>query len=237
LFVDAGWIFRVDHIHAYVLNANAHQKKRYVSVTPGIGHVSSTVEDLALLHYADDDLGNWRGVHAESRFWTMIFSLLFADIIFMPVVGAFHSPFQSKPFDLNTADFTSVRRCAINQRMASIRRGDSRPIITRSWSAHFDKKIPGVFWHLLRIEDICDILDGLGGLALSYMMKLLADDYGAWSIGAPDLLLWKKTNDFPAMVKFVEVKSSNDHLTEQQQAWFTALHDAGVDVAICKVSS
>ena len=237
LFVDVETVLRVDNICARALNANAKEKKRYASLRVGMGRVSLTVEDLALLHYAGDDCGNWRGVHVESRFWTMLFSLLFADVIFMPVVGAFRSPFQSTPFDMYTANFTSVRLSAINQRLASIRRGDSRTIIIRSWSAHFGRKISGIFWHLLRIEDLCDILDGIGGMAIHYMMKLLMLDYRVWSIGAPDLILWRKTTNSSAEVKFVEVKSSNDHLTERQQAWLSALYEAGVDVAICKVSS
>lgn len=241
LFLDVETVIRVDNICARALNANAKEKKRYASFIPskvvGMGRVSLTVEDLALLHYAGDDCGNWRGVHVESRFWTMLFSLLFADVIFMPVVGAFRSPFQSTPFDMYTANFTLVRLSAINQRLASIRRGDSRTIIIKSWSAHFERKISGIFWHLLRIEDLCDILDGIGGMAIHYMMKLLMLDYRVWSIGAPDLILWRKTANSCAEVKFVEVKSSNDHLTERQQAWLSALHEAGVDVAICKISS
>ena len=66
-------------------------------------------------------------------------------------------------------------------------------------------------------------------------MGLIAEDTSGWTGGAPDLLLWRHSSCEPK-VKAVEVKSKNDQLSDQQRAWLLALRDAGVTVAVCRVS-
>jgi hypothetical protein len=57
----------------------------------------------------------------------------------------------------------------------------------------------------------------------------MAEDYGGWCGGAPDLLLWRPTTAAAAAaVKAVEVKSRNDSLSDEQRAWLLVLRDAGV---------
>ena len=92
-------------------------------------------------------------------------------------------------------------------------------------------------WILLSLDDLCDIVDGLGGSSLADIMGLLAEDFSSWSSGAPDLLLWQRRANSVIHVKAVEVKSANDRLSDQQRAWLLALRDAGVSVAVCRVSS
>ena len=106
-------------------------------------------------------------------------------------------------------------------------------MIRAAWRHHHRSAIPGVSWTLLTLEDLCEIVDGLGGVPLASIMGLMADDYSGWSCGAPDLILWRSASD--EQVKAVEVKSTNDRLSDQQRAWLLALRDAGVQVAVCKV--
>ena len=57
------------------------------------------------------------------------------------------------------------RSASINERLSRIRKGEARILLMRAWSAHFDYGLVGACWAVLRIEDLCTIVDGLGGTA------------------------------------------------------------------------
>ena len=52
----------------------------------------SAVEQYALSHYKN--LGYSEGIHGEGSTFSMLFSLLFWDVIFKNISNAFVSPFQ-----------------------------------------------------------------------------------------------------------------------------------------------
>jgi Fanconi-associated nuclease 1 len=230
--LDVEWEAPIDMIRATALNANAPDKNRYCTILDN-GDATVSVECLAMEHYADTE--NWRGVHSETRVWTTLFVLLFADVILLPIPGVFQSQFQIAPLDFGTDSFVAKRLPAIADRLALIRKGDGKGIVRTMWHKFYGCAIQGVSWILLSLVDLCDIVDGLGGTSLADIMGLLAEDFSSWSSGAPDLLLWQRRANSAIYVKAVEVKSANDRLSDQQRAWLLALRDAGVSVAVCRV--
>ena len=231
---DILWEAPIDSIRAQALNGSVREKKRYCTISE-VGEATVSVEELAIMHYAEEDAGSWRGVHSESRAWMTLFGLLFADVILSPVPGVFHGPFQSAPLDLGTDSFVEVRRDDITKILSEIRRGEGPKIVRDVWRRYYGTAIYGVSWVLLSLDELCDIILGLGGAALAEVMGLIAEDTSGWTGGAPDLLLWRHSSCEPK-VKAVEVKSKNDQLSDQQRAWLLALRDAGVTVAVCLVS-
>ena len=231
---DILWEAPIDSIRARALNGSVREKKRYCTISE-VGEATVSVEELAIMHYAEEDAGSWRGVHSESRVWMTLFGLLFADVILSPVPGVFHGPFQSAPLDLCTDSFVEARRDDITKLLFEIRRGKGTKIIRDVWRRYYGTAIYGVSWVLLSLDELCDIILGLGDVALAEVMGLIAEDTSGWTGGAPDLLLWRQSSCEPK-VKAVEVKSKNDQLSDQQRAWLLALRDAGVTVAVCRVS-
>jgi Fanconi-associated nuclease 1 len=231
---DILWEAPIDSIRAQALNGSVREKKRYCTISE-VGEATVSVEELAIMHYAEEDAGSWRGVHSESRAWMTLFGLLFADVILSPVPGVFHGPFQSAPLDLGTDSFVEVRRDDITKILSEIIRGEGPKIVRDVWRRYYGTAIYGVSWVLLSLDELCDIILGLGGAALAEVMGLIAEDTSGWTGGAPDLLLWRHSSCEPK-VKAVEVKSKNDQLSDQQRAWLLALRDAGVTVAVCRVS-
>lgn len=232
-----------------------------------VGDIAATVsvEELALAHYASAAGGGWRGVHSEGTAWTTLFGLLFADILLtcppgVPKRDVFRSDFQSAPLDLDADLFLPRRHRAVSARLEEIHGepGAASRLLTGAWMTHYGSALRGVSWTLLTLRDLRDVAEGLGGAALANVCALMAEDYGGWSGGAPDLLLWRPAAFSPApasaqalssfsreilseihaeaaAAKAVEVKSRNDTLSDQQRAWLLALRDAGVTVALCKV--
>jgi Fanconi-associated nuclease 1 len=102
----------------------------------------------------------------------------------------------------------------------------------------------------------------LGGPALAALCDALAADRKALDAGLPDLLLWRVEGRAPhapfapapphglggadapelalppgarVAVRFVEVKSPNDKLSDKQRVWLRILRAAGVDARVCRV--
>jgi Fanconi-associated nuclease 1 len=58
----------------------------------------------------------------------------------------------------------------------------------------------------------------------------MAQEYQARGGGIPDLFLWDSVNK---EVKFSEVKSENDRLSDTQRLWIHVLMGAGIRVELC----
>ncbi|PPQ99096.1 hypothetical protein CVT24_009363 [Panaeolus cyanescens] len=188
------------------------------------------VETRALQHY--EDLG--LRMHAETSILTMLFALLFWDIIFASVPGAFETPFQTCPLDMFEDAFYYARKRLIEDRLAQIRAGEACEILTR----HDDQYRPkgtwclGVNWERCTKQELLQIVECMGGKSLAHICNLFCQDYSGRSSGGPDLIIW---NYSKKVCKFVEVKGPGDTAKANQTLWFDSLKRADSDVDLCKV--
>ena len=92
-----------------------------------------------------------------------------------------------------------------------------------------------VNWDSLKMTQkrLSDIATVLGGKRLSAILRNYAEDFKFWNHGMPDLILWNKET---SVVKFSEVKSENDHLSEVQKAWLNYFSDAEIPCEVCYVN-
>ncbi|KZT57584.1 hypothetical protein CALCODRAFT_452810 [Calocera cornea HHB12733] len=193
------------------------------------GEVS--VELLALEWYEDR---GYRGFHAEGRIVSTLFTLLFFDILYMPVPGAFETKYQTAPLDLSYDTFYASRREAIDLRLAQLRAGQGPRIIAEV----DDRERPnqtwcvGVRWDMFEKSDLVEIAEGLGGDGLAVICQLLCEEYGQRGGGVPDLIIW---NAAEKTTRFVEVKGPGDNLMETQKIWADVLLSAGVVMEVCRV--
>ncbi|EJU00598.1 hypothetical protein DACRYDRAFT_108664 [Dacryopinax primogenitus] len=190
-----------------------------------------TVEKLALEWY---EKRGYRGFHSEGRIVSTLFTLLFFDILYMPIPGAFETKYQTAPLDLTYDTFYSVRREAIDKRLEELRAGQGPRIIAdvddrerpnQTWCV-------GVRWDMFEKGDLVGIAEGIGGEGLSAICRLLCEEYGQRGSGVPDLIIW---NAAKKTAKFVEVKGPGDNLMETQKIWADVLLCAGVDMEVCRV--
>lgn len=196
------------------------------------GEVS--VEELALEHYAT--LG-YKGYHSEGRILMHIFTLLFWPVIFDDSIpGAFETRFQSCPLDLVHDTFFPVREEAIMRRLKQIEGGmapefirevDDRERPRKTWAV-------GARWDDFPLEDVLNIVEGLGGIGLSVICRLLAEEYSCRGSGVPDLIIWKE-NSKECM--FVEVKGPGDQLRENQRVWIDVMVRNGIAVEVLRVEN
>ena len=90
-------------------------------------------------------------------------------------------------------------------------------------------------WDSLKLTQkrLSEIGSILGGQCLSKILGNYARDYKYWNHGMPDLILWcKETN----RVKFSEVKSENDRLSDVQIAWLNFFTENGIKAEACYIN-
>jgi len=99
--------------------------------------------------------------HSETRILTTIFGLLFWDIIFADVPGAFDTPYQYAPLDLFHDSFYRARKPLIDKRLKEIEDGQAGEILSRHDDNYREKKVvcACVSWDLCPKEDLVNILD------------------------------------------------------------------------------
>ncbi|EJD02252.1 uncharacterized protein FOMMEDRAFT_147288 [Fomitiporia mediterranea MF3/22] len=190
------------------------------------------VETLVLHYY---ELDGYKGFHSEASIISTIWGLLFWDILFSSVAGAFETPYQSAPLDIATECFYFARKDAIEERLQEIKDGKAPEILTTTDDKYRENNTMcvGVRWNDFSKQDLVEIVTCLGGEGLSVICQLFCEDYGGRHSGVPDLIVWRMSDN---LAKFVEVKGPGDNLSENQKVWIDVLRQAGVNVEVCRVA-
>lgn len=192
-----------------------------------------SVEAMCLSHYRNQ---GWKGYHAEGGIVRTLFAYLFFDVLFTYIPNVFQTPYQTCPLDLHTDAFYPSRISEINARLNEISNGDAPSIMQRVYDDHHERRtcVVGLDWSF-DIIDLVEIARCFDGEALATVCKVMAQEYGQRGGGVPDLFLWKVAEEDAAKgdVKFAEVKSENDRLSDTQRLWIHVLSGAGVKVELC----
>ncbi|KAL0946548.1 hypothetical protein HGRIS_012753 [Hohenbuehelia grisea] len=189
------------------------------------------VEMRALQEY---QAHGFKGFHSETSILTTLFGLLFWDIIFANIPGAFETPYQTAPLDLGDEIFYYARKDLIEVRLKEIRNGWAKSIVEKHDTAHREKATwcVGVRWDFCERDDLLEITECLGGETLAVICRLFCESYNERSSGVPDLVVW---NAEDKICKFVEVKGPGDTERENQKLWMNCLLNAGTEVEVCRV--
>ncbi|CAG7851982.1 Fanconi-associated nuclease 1 homolog {ECO:0000305} {ECO:0000250/UniProtKB:Q9Y2M0} [Serendipita indica DSM 11827] len=195
-------------------------KKRSSGRTAWLGRdeVPTTVEDFAIQYYEGK---GFKGLHCEGSIVRFIFALLFHDILFMPVNGAFETPYQTGPLDLALDVFYSARKEAIDARLNQILNGDALNIATFIDEENREKQTfyVGSRWDKFKREEILEIIECLEPSVLHSICLQQVHDFEGSGGGVPDLIIWNyKKRD----ARFVEI-------------WIDTLLSAGAQVELCHV--
>jgi Fanconi-associated nuclease 1 len=193
---------------------------------------------MYLSHYRNQ---GWKGYHSEGGIVRTLFAYLFFDIMFIYIPNVFQTPYQTCPLDLHTDAFYASRISEINARLNEISNGGAPKVIQGVYDAHHERRtcVIGLDW-TYDIADLIEIAECFDGEALATVCKVMAQEYGQRGGGVPDLFLWRVADDKEAAsrrrkgeVKFAEVKSENDRLSDTQRLWIHVLSGAGVQVELC----
>jgi len=186
------------------------------------------VESMCLSWYREH---GWKGYHSEGGIVRTLFGYLFYDILFTYVPNVFQTPFQTCPLDLHTDVFYPSRASEINHRLVEITNGEAERIVREIYDRESAAQpcAIGIDWSF-KLDDLVEIVQCFRGEALATICKVMAQEYQQRGGGIPDLFLWKPEE---RTVRFAEVKSENDRLSDTQRLWIHILMAAGVQVELC----
>jgi fanconi-associated nuclease 1 len=187
-----------------------------------------SVESMCLSWYREQ---GWRGYHAEGGIMRTLFAYLFYDVLFTYIPNVFQTPYQTCPLDLHTDAFYPSRSSEINRRLVEIANGNAERLIREVDGRERQNKtcVIGLSWDF-ELNDLLQIVSCFDGTALATICKVMAQEYRQRGGGMPDLFLW---NPERKQVKFSEVKSENDRLSDTQRLWIHVLTGAGIEVELC----
>jgi hypothetical protein len=168
---------------------------------------------------------------SENHTWRTLFGLLFWEIIFDPSLVSFHHPFQRRPSDLHLPEFYEKRKSQIHNLLDGF--VDKDEFLVYLWENY--QKNEGVanpfvvwveeIWEMVRVMVLHLELEQLKKVMLKIAENLVEN-----SRGLPDLLVWSENH-----YEFVEIKSPNDTLSNQQLFWLKYFKELGVNAKVLRV--
>ncbi|OEE67659.1 restriction endonuclease [Enterovibrio norvegicus FF-33] len=159
----------------------------------------------------------WKVWFCENAVLNALFGLVFWDIIFAPIKGAFLNPFQRSPRDMYSPEFANQRKTLIDERITDFTNGsysvldiyDEKEGIANEW----------VHWGMVDrslVEAACSTL--ACDQIIACLNRMLFDTKSNRS-GHPDLFMVKD-----GCCQFVEIKGPGDKLQPHQIRWLNFLN-------------
>jgi len=208
-----------------------------------VGGQASTVERAVVQVLAG--VGR-RALHAESRLWTTLFALLFAEAYFAPVPGMLPVRHLAGPLDVGTPAFRARRSEVVSAVLRGVEAGEAGARIRAADSRYRGLRLAGASWELASAENLVELADGIGPAGLIRVLERLLDQGWRSARGLPDLAILpgpriQLAGAFPSWlpetVLFAEVKGPGDHIRDAQAVWHDRLLQAGVAVELWKVAA
>lgn len=186
------------------------------------------VEDQAIMHF--QEMG-YEAFHTENFLWRSIFGLLFWEEIFDESMSAIHHPLQRAPSDIHDPKFYEKRESLIKSKLKTLSsKKKTIELIESNYQEKHGIANPFVYWFEGMLDLVIKTIGFISLKALKTIVHQIALNTKDNSTGFPDLLVYKGRE-----YHFYEVKSPNDHLSEQQLFWLELMESNGIKVDILKI--
>ena len=204
------------------------QKYDIPTETIEVSHDLERVEECAVRYYEQKGA---RCFYVENALFNGLFGLVFWDIIFSSVPGAFFNPFQRGPADLHTGDFIKNRRSKIERRLAEIADADE---LSRLVFNVFNQKAgianDFVYWGFWSEELLHLSVERISPQQCQAVFSRMLTDLKNNTSGFPDLIMFYD-DDY----KLVEIKGPGDKLQKNQERWFQYFMDQCIPASLVNV--
>ncbi len=193
-----------------------------------VSDIVGTVEETGVHYYQQKGA---RCFYVENTLFNGLFGLVFWDIIFSDVAGAFYNPFQRGPADLFTADFFQNRRSKFEIRLAEIKNHDE---LKRRVFKVFREKTgianAFVYWSLWSEELLHLSLEHIPPLHWLAVFRRMLVDLRNNRNGFPDLVVF-----YGHGYELIELKGPGDKLQKNQQRWFQYFIERRIPASLVNV--
>jgi hypothetical protein len=178
--------------------------------------------------------GEWQQVfYVENGLLNSLFGLAFWEVIFAPVAGAFHHPFQAVPSDMYEQGFRERREPLVTRRLDELQQVDLALELRSAARRYRGYQNRWVNWALLT-EDLLDCaLACIPAAHLLAVWQRILFDPGENRRGFPDLVAFNPTSRDYCMI---EVKGPGDTLQDSQLHWLRFFREQELPAAVAWVT-
>jgi hypothetical protein len=170
-------------------------------------------------------------LYTENYVWRGLFGLIFWNVVFDTKLGILHQPLQTAPSDLYSANFFLHRQAEFKAELAWLwQQVDSLAILRQRYENWYGLTNPMLSWHESLWDSIQHCYSYISPQQLTEVLLEMARDWRHNSCGFPDLFSWHEQN-----YTFIEVKSPNDQLAEQQLKWLEFFKRIGVNACVKRI--
>ena len=171
--------------------------------------------------------------YLENSLFTGVLGLLIWDVVFAPLPGAFFNPFQYRPSDFYTPEFSSRRADLLARTWESIDGNDEIWNIVRArWHEKHGLMNPLVNWPALDLGLIRSALERIDYRHWRTIFERILRDLRGNRSGFPDLVHFPPDGGYC----LIEVKGPGDSLQKNQRRWMQYFHDHGIPHKIGRVA-
>ena len=226
-------------------------RRLYATSTQGI----TTVEQFAIEYYGKNF--SYVGIHGENEVIPSLLNIFLWDCIYYDKIPyVFQSPYQSFPLDFFYPEFYTSRKEIIDKRLEEIEhmsQGEMVKEINRIFETKKNIKSVFINWKSFNCtkENMINIAIAMTAKKMVKIFKEIVKNIKFVIKGMPDLFLWKSREETFCIngktivkklkeaqwdsLKIVEVKSTNDKLSEHQKFWLTLLHSCDIDIEVLHI--
>lgn len=188
------------------------------------------VEESVVEHYLQE--GAW-AQHVENGLLPGLFGLLFWEVIFTPVPGAFFHPFQRGPSDLYSERFGTARQTLIEECFQMMQQPSVfEAKLIDTFHAKNGLVNPFVMWRHLSDELLSLAVKRIPIAHLETVFRRILRDTKGHRSGFPDLVVFPESGGY----ELVEVKGPGDTLQGNQKRWLRVFSDFDIPAKVVHVS-
>lgn len=199
-------------------------QEKKLSVTPQ----KQSVEILTASELSDE---NHQCYYVENTLFCSLFGLLFWDIIFSPISGAFTNPFQRGPQDMHSEFFYPTRKAAIDARMQFLQSDRWQHQIKEHFMQKQGMANPFVFWGEISLELLEFSFTHIPAQHIKSVLQRMLEHPGLYRNGFPDLIRFSKHG-----YELIEVKAPGDKVQPNQARWLRFFCQANIPAHVLWVS-
>jgi hypothetical protein len=208
--------------------------KRQAGYQPPVTQIDIDVAEANIEGQALDLVlrpGEW-GAHVENSLVRTLTGLVYWDVLFADITGAFTNPFQAGPNDLYRDDFFTARQDIVDTLESALKS-----------DLEFERHLVDVFarkqgvanslvnWSMFSSFELQDVLDAMPIDDIRRLTEFLIRNLHSRRAGLPDLFVVHG----PKQYEFIEVKGPNDQLQPGQRIWFKHFDRLNIPARLLKL--
>jgi len=175
--------------------------------------------------------GEW-GAHVENSLVRTLTGLVYWEVIFADVAGAFTNPFQSGPHDLYREEFLQPRE----QQLATLEAAVQADADMQHHLLDMFERKQGIAnslvdWQMFKDIALADIIDAMPVDDIRKLSHFLIRNLHSRRAGLPDLFVVHG----PKHYELIEVKGPGDQLQPGQRVWFKHLARLGIPARVLRL--